>query len=160
MMETYQKNTGIVVFNKDKKVLMFRRVDGENSDIWQFPQGKIEKGEAFLEGGLRELEEETGITSVKVVSFIDKPLQYDFPPDVIDSFKKMGRTDIGKHQYWVLVYFYGNEDEIAPLKVEHVELGDFEWVTFDQPVKRAWKPKKEVYEKIMQKFSPLIENFE
>jgi len=29
-------------------------------DDWSFPKGKLDKGETFLEGGLREVSEETG----------------------------------------------------------------------------------------------------
>jgi phosphohistidine phosphatase SixA/8-oxo-dGTP pyrophosphatase MutT (NUDIX family) len=31
-------------------------------DDWSFPKGKLDKGETFLEGGLREVKEETGFT--------------------------------------------------------------------------------------------------
>ncbi|MEP2024635.1 MAG: NUDIX domain-containing protein [Reichenbachiella sp.] len=44
------------VVEKDNKILMILR-----NDLWDIPKGKLEKGEKRAEGGLREVEEETGV---------------------------------------------------------------------------------------------------
>ena len=43
-MGNYRKNAGIIVFNRDRKVLLCERV-GNYENAWQFPQGGIDGGE-------------------------------------------------------------------------------------------------------------------
>lgn len=45
-------------------------------DDWSFPKGKLEKGETFLDGAVREVEEETGCTGtigteLEPVTYVD-----------------------------------------------------------------------------------------
>ena len=74
----YRKNVGIIVADKDGKVLMCARADQEDLQ-WQFPQGGIENGEDITAAAKRELYEETGISSVRLVKVMPTTLRYDFP---------------------------------------------------------------------------------
>ena len=74
----YRKNVGIIVADKDGKVLMCARADQEDLQ-WQFPQGGIENGEDIVAAAERELHEETGISSVRLIGIMPEPLRYDFP---------------------------------------------------------------------------------
>lgn len=56
MKKVFRPNAAAVVFRKDKKVLMCRRIFPK-TDGWQFPQGGIEAGETAQEAALRELKE-------------------------------------------------------------------------------------------------------
>ena len=88
MIGNYRKNVGIVVFNKELKVLMCARADSKDFN-WQFPQGGINQNEDIIDAAKRELQEETGITSVELVARIPKALRYDFPDYVLAKFKKI-----------------------------------------------------------------------
>ncbi|MDR1025853.1 MAG: RNA pyrophosphohydrolase [Lactobacillus sp.] len=158
-MGVYRKNAGAVVFNKDKKILLCRRLSSTVNELWQFPQGGIDDGETPAEAAARELEEETGITSVKRLMSLDKPIRYNFPEDVVEKFKTMGRDAVGQDQYWSLFYFYGDDSEIDFAKDE-VEFNAYEWVSEDEPVKRAWHPKIESYKTAMEAFIPIIKEYE
>ena len=58
----------ILVYNQTgDKVLMCKRRKPPYQGMINFPGGKIEKGEAGLEGAYRELWEETGITKEDIV---------------------------------------------------------------------------------------------
>lgn len=52
--------------------------------MWQLrqPAGGVDAGESVEAAGLRELEEETSITNVRIVGSVDRWLCYDFPPAV------------------------------------------------------------------------------
>lgn len=160
MSELFRKNVGIVVFNNQKKVLMFARADNPEFE-WQFPQGGIDKDETVLEAASRELKEETGLTSVKLVAQIDKGLRYRFPEDVRHKLSKNGNIYVGQEQYWVLFYFYGDDAEIDFCTYpEEIEFKAFEWATINEAPEKIVVFKKEVYQTVAEIFAPFIENYQ
>ena len=79
----------------------------------QFPQGGIDRGEAPHEAALRELAEETGMTSVRIVAELPRWLTYDFPPQLATRLRGGWRRWRGQRQRWFLLHFYGDEGEIC-----------------------------------------------
>lgn len=148
----YRKNVGIVVFRRDLKVLMCARADKENA--WQFPQGGIEDGEEVIAAGLRELREETGITSVRMMLQFPRLLRYKYPPEVVSSNKNSGfPAYIGQEQAWLLMYFYGKDDEINfEANPDEIEFKDYQWVDIDEAPLRIVDFKKDVYKEISSGF--------
>ena len=65
-----RSGVGIIVLNKNNKVFVAKRIDNPN-DFWQMPQGGVDEGEDYLSAAYRELEEETSIKNVKLISEID-----------------------------------------------------------------------------------------
>jgi ADP-ribose pyrophosphatase YjhB (NUDIX family) len=57
---------GGVVNNPDGEILFIRRLGK-----WDLPKGKMEKGESREESAVREIEEETGLSDVELVRFIN-----------------------------------------------------------------------------------------
>jgi 8-oxo-dGTP pyrophosphatase MutT (NUDIX family) len=57
---------GGVVNNPDGDILFIRRLGK-----WDLPKGKMEKGESREESAIREIEEETGLSDVELVRFIN-----------------------------------------------------------------------------------------
>ena len=158
-MKKYRPNVGIVVFNKDKNVLLCRRKKSSSATAWQFPQGGIENGEKVLAAGLRELKEETSVVSVKFVAQAKKRLRYNFPSNIILKNKDKGYPDyIGQEQSWLLFYFYGDDEEINVITKEQ-EFSQYKWSTFQEAEEKVWFAKRDVYKKIRAEFEPLIENF-
>src|SRR3954447_9863309 len=66
----YRPNVGIALFNAQGKVLIGRRFRDDGPEIilpgleWQMPQGGIDAGEDPRQAVIRELWEETGVTSM------------------------------------------------------------------------------------------------
>jgi len=73
------------VYNKNGKVLFIFR-----NGKWDLPKGKIEKNESIKETAIREVEEETGVTGLKIVKQLETTYHI---------FKRRGRYRI-KITYW------------------------------------------------------------
>ncbi|MEM9868942.1 MAG: NUDIX domain-containing protein [Bacteroidota bacterium] len=56
---------GGFVTNKKGKVLFIYR-----NDKWDLPKGKVDKGESIENAAMREVEEETGVTDLKIERFL------------------------------------------------------------------------------------------
>ena len=61
---------GIVLLNHKNNVFVGKRIDNPKNS-WQMPQGGVNQNENFLKAAKRELEEETGIKSVKLIKELD-----------------------------------------------------------------------------------------
>ncbi len=105
---------GAIVFNEKQELLMiFRR------GCWDLPKGKIDNGEAILQGAIRELEEETGVKNPRDISFFSKTYHIYPLRDKI----------ILKETHWFLMQAdmqqeLKAEEEEGILKVEWMKLDD------------------------------------
>ena len=151
MSEIYRKCVGIVVF-KNKKVLLCERKDIPGQ--WQFPQGGIEKGENFIDAALRELNEETSISSVVMIDYIPNPIRYNFPENIKNNAKWKFQ---GQEMQWVLLRFDGNDNEIN-LNTNEPEFRNWKWENIDEAPKKIVDFKKNVYQLVVTKFKPLVED--
>ena len=69
---------GIILINNENKVFIGKRIDNPKNS-WQMPQGWVDQNEDFLQAAKRELNEETGIESVKLIKKLDGWFEYDLP---------------------------------------------------------------------------------
>ncbi len=112
----YRPCVGVVLINSQGLVFVGRRkkeagpehVDDRHS--WQMPQGGIDQGEDPYTAALRELAEETNVTSVSLLAETPDWLTYDLPAEVIGIAWK-GRFR-GQKQKWFAFRFEGEESEI------------------------------------------------
>ena len=78
---------GIVLLNKKNKVFVAKRIDNPKN-FWQMPQGGVDLNEDFLEAAKRELKEETGIKSVKLIKELKEWMEYDLPKNLLGKIWK------------------------------------------------------------------------
>lgn len=158
----YRPCAGVMVINRDDHVWVGQRADMPdapegNGTWWQMPQGGIDKGEDPFVGALRELYEETSITSVERLGESADWLTYDLPPELLGKAWK-GRYR-GQKQKWFALRFTGDDGEInisEPGGGKHkAEFIAWQWLPLDQLVDRIVPFKRAVYEQLVAEFAPL-----
>jgi len=143
---------GVVLLNSNNHVFVGKRIDNPKK-FWQMPQGGIEKNENTLNAAKRELEEETGVTSIKLIKELDEWLIYNLPKNLLGKIWK-GRYR-GQKQKWFVMRFLGNEKEIN-IKTKHPEFLEWKWIELDKLTEVAVNFKLNVYKKIKEKVKIII----
>ena len=63
-----ERSAGFVVFKRTKEGTLFLLIRSSEHSYWGFPKGLIDPGEDELTAAKRELEEETGLADIRLVS--------------------------------------------------------------------------------------------
>ena len=84
---------GIILLNHKNQVFVGKRIDNPKN-FWQMPQGGVDQNENFLQAAKRELEEETGVKSVKVIKELDEWLEYTLPKNLLGKIWKLSLIHI------------------------------------------------------------------
>jgi len=151
----YRPNVGIVLLNGDGQLFWARRV---RRDGWQFPQGGMHSDETPLEAMYRELEEETGLEPrhVEVVAATRGWLRYRLPHRYVRHHQRP--ICIGQKQVWFLLRLVGEEDALRLDANEKPEFDIWRWVDFWYPAANVVNFKREVYERALRHFAPVVED--
>ena len=100
-----RSGVGIALINQENKVFVGKRIDNPKN-FWQMPQGGINENENYLQAAKRELLEETGIKTVKVIKEMDNWLTYDLPKNLLG--KIWNGKYRGQKQKWFIMKFLAN----------------------------------------------------
>ena len=160
ILDDYRPNMGVMLFNKKGKVFLGRRVGSFDALIppsgkcpdnwrWQMPQGGIDKGEDYATAAARELQEETGVTSAKLLALTPGWVAYDFPPE----YKRKNWK--GQRQKWAAMLFTGKESEIDLEADDHQEFDDWKWANLEDTPDLIVPFKRKVYKEVVLAFTPL-----
>ncbi len=149
----YRACVGTIVLNKDHKVFIAKRLDGQHTEwanSWQFPQGGVDEHEDAKTAALRELKEETGIESVEILEETSKWFYYDLPPHI--AIRSWNGRYKGQRQKWFLMKFSGSDQEIN-LSKHTPEFCAWEWVSIGEVINRVVPFKIDVYKQVISYFS-------
>ncbi|MBD3249124.1 NUDIX domain-containing protein [Candidatus Woesearchaeota archaeon] len=132
-MKTQEAAAGIITDKNKKEFLLLKKKGAWTG--WQFPQGKIDKGETPEQAIRREIEEETGIKDIIDI----KRLPY-------------------KHDYWFmekdekihkfLTFFIMSAEKTDNITVSK-EHSDFKWCGYEEALKDL-KYNKEIFEEAVK----------
>ena len=124
---------------------------------WQMPQGGIDEGEDPQAAALRELAEETNVTSVTLLAEAREWFAYDLPADIAKEAWK-GRY-VGQTQKWFALRFTGDDSEInihEPAGGHKAEFDAWKWVKMEDLPGMIIPFKRPVYERVVAEFLPLV----
>jgi len=115
-----EKSAGAVVYRDTeagRKYLLL-----QNSGRWDFPKGGVEPGESELQTVKREVEEETGITDLRIIPGFRKVIEYFYRRD-------------GKNIHKQVVYLLASTpDDAVKISFEHQGYG---WFPYQEALQRA-----------------------
>ena len=154
----YRPCVGVMLINRQGLVWIGRRADKPNDEgsgqWWQMPQGGIDKGEDASEAALRELYEETSVTSAEIIAESPDWYKYDLPPHLIG--KSWGGRYRGQTQKWFALRFTGEDSEVDLKPPGHKqEFDQWRWSNLDEIMGVIVPFKREVYEKVISAFRHL-----
>ena len=151
---------GIILIRKDGFVWTGKRKLGPGirfgeKKLWQMPQGGIDNGERPIEAAFRELEEETGSKSAKLLFESEDWLEYKLPNELIGKVLKGFR---GQKQKWFFMEFNGSDEEFN-LDNHTPEFDEWCWRDLKTMPNLVVDFKKPLYEKLVEIFLEKIEEY-
>ena len=157
----YRLSAGVALVNHAGMVFIGQRKKSREAPPlaghdWQMPQGGIDPGEEPLGAARRELDEETNVSSIRLIAEAPDWLRYDLPADAGGRWRGRYR---GQEQKWFLFRFEGQDSEIdihSPAGGAHpAEFRDWRWERWEALAELVVPFKREVYEKVVTIFAPL-----
>jgi putative (di)nucleoside polyphosphate hydrolase len=152
-LSAYRANVGVVLIRADGKVWLGRRAGTPGPFNWQFPQGGVDDGEDLETAALRELAEETGVTSAHILARTEGWIAYAFPADHGGS--KLARGWKGQKQVWFAMRFTGDDREINLAAHQEVEFDAWRWADIGEALETVVPFKRAAYEQVIAAFSLL-----
>ena len=142
---------GIILLNDKNNVFVGKRIDNPKNS-WQMPQGGVDENEDFLQAAKRELEEETGVKSVKLIKELDGWFKYDLPEYLLGKLWE-GKSG-GQKQKWFVMKFLGKSSEIN-VKTKNPEFFEWKWIELSKLPNIAVHFKVDIYRKIKEELTSL-----
>ena len=156
----YRMGVGIMLVNAEGRIWTGRRQpkwsENRASYVWQMPQGGIAKGESPRQAALRELKEETAITSAVILAEHLRWLTYDLPAGLIGIALK-GKYR-GQCQRWFAVEFIGDDSEIdiGSRRGIKAEFDRWAWRHPEELLDLVVPFKRPVYEAVISDFARFL----
>jgi len=126
---------GVMILNSEEKILLGKRHEDPNkadsafrvSNVWTMPGGKLEYGESFEEGAIREVLEETGmiLKNPKVICI---------------------NQDRNEHAHFITIGLFSNEFEGFPRVMEPDEITEWKWFDLNNLPENIYFPSAKVLE--------------
>ncbi len=157
----YRPCVGIMLLNRQGHAFIGRRADHEGEPEgagtwWQMPQGGVDAGEDIEAAARRELAEETGVVSARIIAKTSDWLTYDLPAELI-GIAWEGRYR-GQKQMWVAARFEGADSEIdiGPREGHVQEFDAWRWAKLEELPALVVPFKRAVYRSVVEELGALV----
>jgi putative (di)nucleoside polyphosphate hydrolase len=152
----YRPCVGVMLVNREGLAFVGKRIDNQEGDWWQMPQGGIDMGEDPQQAALRELAEETGVGPdlVSVIARTREEHLYDLPESLVGQL--WGGKFRGQRQHWFLLRFSGLDDDVRLDSHQPPEFCEWKWVAPDLLPELIVPFKRRVYSAVLQEFRDLV----
>ena len=146
----WRLGVGIVLINQQNKIFMGERID--NKGAWQMPQGgvNITINENLDIAAKRELYEETGVKTAKIINQSQGWYYYNLPKNLRN--RLWGGKFLGQKQKWFLFSFEGTDEEINLLADRKPEFNNWKWENPHDILNNVVDFKKEIYKHVLSEF--------
>jgi N-acetylglucosaminyldiphosphoundecaprenol N-acetyl-beta-D-mannosaminyltransferase len=152
----YRSNVAILMFKQSqggKEIFIVERT--EDLRHWQIPQGGLD-GENIIQGGSRELREESGTNNFKVAAAYKNLYRYQFPQEAgkynnLDNSKHVGYR--GQKQSLLITEFLGTDSEF---KINYWDHSDWSWVKEEDFIKTIHPDRKAAGKIYLEKLKKLV----
>lgn len=149
---------GMMLVNRHGHVWLGRkRPKWSPIDAWHMPQGGLLKQEEQLSAVLRELEEETGVTSIEVLGVSSTWRTWELPDELIGVALK--RRFRGQRQLWFAARFTGEDDEIdisGRGGMIKPEFSAWRWASARDAIMDTVPFKQQVYRDVFDEFAHFL----
>ncbi len=152
---------GIMLINRDGLVWVGRRsprwLARNEPPIWQMPQGGLNPKEKPEAAAIRELQEETGVTSASIIGEVPEWLTYELPAHLLGIALK-GRFR-GQRQRWFAMRFTGHnrEIDIKGCMGQKPEFDAWKWVDMKLVPEMIVPFKRDTYRTVVREFQHLAD---
>lgn len=106
------------IIKSNDEIFITKRAKGDFADMWEFPGGKIEKGESREEALIREIKEELEL-DIKIGTYLTT-IEYDYP------------------KFHLIMHCYISEIIGGELKLN--DHNDAKWISFEELNSQRWVP--------------------
>jgi len=137
----YRPNVVAMIVNKQGEVLLLNAAGRRT--YWGLPQGGVEKRETLEKAVRREIQEETGLTKLRIQAVFPNTFQYDWPKHYTAHGYK------GQRQSFFIMEYDGPRNSVRTNPIEHKS---YRWVKLEHLIQASSAVHRKQYQIFLDKY--------